>query len=77
MRHYHALSEEIYFILEGIGELEIDRETRTVGPGDAALIPPGSWHTLAATTPLRLLCSLRARRIRTPNVLRLDEWRLD
>ena len=40
----------------GSAELEIDRETRTVGPGDAALIPAGSWHTLAATTPLRLLC---------------------
>jgi mannose-6-phosphate isomerase-like protein (cupin superfamily) len=56
-RHYHALSEEIYFILEGMAELEIDRETRTVGPGDAALIPAGSWHTIAATTELRLLCA--------------------
>ncbi|HEX4520883.1 MAG TPA: cupin domain-containing protein [Gaiellaceae bacterium] len=55
-RHYHALSEEIYFILDGVAELEIDRETRTVGPGDAALIPPGSWHTIVATTELRLLC---------------------
>ncbi len=55
-RHYHALSEEIYFIVEGMAELEIDRETRTVGPGDAALIPAGSWHTITATTELRLLC---------------------
>jgi mannose-6-phosphate isomerase-like protein (cupin superfamily) len=55
-RHYHAISEEIYFILDGMAELEIDRETRTVGPGDAALIPPGSWHTVTATTELRLLC---------------------
>jgi len=31
-RHYHARSEEIYLIVEGAGELEIDGETRAVGP---------------------------------------------
>ena len=55
-RHYHALSEEIYFILEGTAELELDGETSVVIPGDAALIPAGAWHALAATTELRLLC---------------------
>jgi mannose-6-phosphate isomerase-like protein (cupin superfamily) len=48
LRHYHARSEEIYLIVEGGGELEVDGETRTVGPGDAILIPPGSRHRLAA-----------------------------
>jgi quercetin dioxygenase-like cupin family protein len=55
-RHYHALSEEIYFLLEGEGELELDGERRTLRPGDAALIPPGAWHTITAATPLRFLC---------------------
>jgi mannose-6-phosphate isomerase-like protein (cupin superfamily) len=56
-RHYHARSEEIYLIVEGIGELEIDAETREVGRGDAILIPPGSWHELTAgDTGVRLLC---------------------
>jgi mannose-6-phosphate isomerase-like protein (cupin superfamily) len=55
-RHYHALSEEIYFILEGEGELEIDGERRLVGPGDAALIPRGARHAITATMPLRFLC---------------------
>jgi mannose-6-phosphate isomerase-like protein (cupin superfamily) len=55
-RHYHAASEEIYFLLEGEGELEIDGERRQVGPGDAALIPPGSWHAITATSQLRFLC---------------------
>src|SRR5271166_1066017 len=36
-RHYHKLSEEIYFILEGRGEMEMDGEMRGVGPGDAIL----------------------------------------
>lgn len=55
-RHYHKLAEEFYFILEGRGEMEIDGETRSVGPGDAILIPPGAWHTITAREALRFLC---------------------
>jgi mannose-6-phosphate isomerase-like protein (cupin superfamily) len=55
-RHYHRLSEEFYFILEGTGRIELDGQTREVLPGDAILIPPGAWHTLTATSELRFLC---------------------
>ena len=55
-RHYHRESEEIYFLLEGEGDLEIDGETTRIGPGDAALIPPGAWHEIVAASPLRFLC---------------------
>ena len=55
-RHRHRLSEEFYFILEGRGAMEIDGERRAVGPGDAILIPPGAWHTIAAHDDLRFLC---------------------
>jgi mannose-6-phosphate isomerase-like protein (cupin superfamily) len=55
-RHYHKLSEEFYFILEGRGLIEIDGEERQVGPGDAILIPPGAWHTITAGETLRFLC---------------------
>ncbi len=55
-RHHHKLSEELYFLLEGRGEMEVDGETRVVQPGDAILIPPGAWHTITALSPLRLLC---------------------
>jgi mannose-6-phosphate isomerase-like protein (cupin superfamily) len=55
-RHYHRESEEIYFVLEGKGTLELDGESREVGPGDAALLPPGSWHQIRAATALRFLC---------------------
>ena len=55
-RHYHWLSEEFYFILEGRGTMEIDGEQREVAPGDAILIPPGCWHTITAREPLRFLC---------------------
>ncbi len=56
-RHYHRLSEEIYFLLEGGGLMEVDGEEREVGPGDAVLIPPGAWHALrAGAGGARLLC---------------------
>jgi mannose-6-phosphate isomerase-like protein (cupin superfamily) len=55
-RHYHRLTEEFYFLLEGTGTMEVDGETRDVGPGDAILIPASAWHTVRATTPLRFLC---------------------
>ena len=57
LRHYHRRSEEIYLILAGGGELEVDGDIRAVGPGDAILVPPGAWHQLAAgTVGATLLC---------------------
>ncbi|MBP6785483.1 MAG: cupin domain-containing protein [Verrucomicrobiales bacterium] len=57
-RHYHRESEEIYFILEGTGLMEINGEQRTVGPGDAILIPPGEWHQIRCPDidGIRFLC---------------------
>ena len=55
-RHYHQLSEEIYFILEGHGTMEIDGEQREVGPGDAILIPATAWHQIEALSTMRFLC---------------------
>lgn len=59
-RHYHRLSEEFYFILEGMGKMEIDGDERMVGPGDGVLIPAGAWHQITAETDgdnsLRFLC---------------------
>lgn len=56
-RHYHRASEEIYYLLEGGGTMEVDGEEREVGPGDAILIPPGAWHTIrAGAEGARFLC---------------------
>ncbi|MEI6338312.1 MAG: cupin domain-containing protein [Verrucomicrobiota bacterium] len=55
-RHYHKLSEELYFLLEGTGTMEINGETRAVGTGDAIVIPAGAWHQITAATALRFLC---------------------
>ncbi|MEM8953464.1 MAG: cupin domain-containing protein [Verrucomicrobiota bacterium] len=55
-RHYHRLTEEFYFILDGTGSMEVNGDSQPVRPGDAILIPPGAWHQITATTPLRFLC---------------------
>ena len=57
-RHYHAETEEIYYVVEGGGEMELDGERRQVGPGDAVLIPPGARHQIRAGAEgrLRFLC---------------------
>ncbi len=55
-RHYHQLSEEIYFILVGEGIMEVDGAVREVASGDAILIPPGAWHQVKAVTAIRFLC---------------------
>ena len=58
-RHYHRLSEEIYFVLKGSGDVEVDGEHRRIAVGDAVLIPSGAWHTLHnnGTSELRILCA--------------------
>ena len=56
--HYHPLTEEIYYILEGTGRMTIGEETCDVGPGDAIAIPPGAIHTITTTSnvALKFLC---------------------
>lgn len=55
-RHYHANTEEIYFVVEGAGEMDLDGSVRRVTVGDAVLIPPGARHQITAETELRFLC---------------------
>ncbi|HSH93352.1 MAG TPA: cupin domain-containing protein, partial [Roseimicrobium sp.] len=57
--HYHARTEEIYYITAGTGRIRIEGEERLVGVGDAIAIPPGQRHKLwnTGSTPLHLLCT--------------------
>lgn len=56
--HYHSQTEEIYFILEGCGQMRVGDESRLVQPGDAIAIPPGATHEITNTEreTLRFLC---------------------
>lgn len=40
--------DEVYYVLEGRGELMLQGETREVGPGDAVLTRDGHTHALRA-----------------------------
>ena len=56
--HYHAKTEEIYFITSGQGRMRIEGELAEVKNGDTIAIPPGKKHKLWNTgpVPLTLLC---------------------
>ena len=43
--HEHA-QEEVYYVLAGEGEIEIDGETRGIREGEAVYVPSGSSHNL-------------------------------
>lgn len=57
-RHHHARTEEIYAILAGTGEMEVDGDRRPVAPVDVILIPSGARHEIRAAEAgeLRFLC---------------------
>jgi mannose-6-phosphate isomerase-like protein (cupin superfamily) len=56
--HFHPRAEEIYYLLEGRGRMQIEGDVRHVGPGDAIAIPPGLRHqiTCVGNQTLRFLC---------------------
>jgi len=49
--------EEVYFVLEGTGEMCLGKERTTLSAGQAAYIPPGVFHQLTNTgqTPLKMI----------------------
>ena len=55
--HIHN-THEWYFILEGVGVVQIENEARRVAPGDLVYIPPNQRHTVYPTGPvkIRALC---------------------
>ena len=56
-RHHHADTEELYVLLAGSGEMEVEGTRREIGPGDAVLIPAGARHQIrAGDEELRFLC---------------------
>jgi mannose-6-phosphate isomerase-like protein (cupin superfamily) len=44
--HRHGKTEEIYYILQGRGRMQIDDEIHKVVAGDAIAIPPGTRHQI-------------------------------
>jgi mannose-6-phosphate isomerase-like protein (cupin superfamily) len=42
--HYHKTLTEIYYVLAGHGQMELDGELHALGPGSSVLIKPGCRH---------------------------------
>ncbi len=42
--HYHKHHTEIYYVLEGTGQIELDGERFSIKPGDSILIKPYCRH---------------------------------
>jgi mannose-6-phosphate isomerase-like protein (cupin superfamily) len=64
--HYHKRMTEIYYILEGEGQIELDGERHPVKPGDAILIKPLCRH--------RAIGRLRVLNVPVPAFDPEDEW---
>ncbi|HEX5706698.1 MAG TPA: cupin domain-containing protein [Pyrinomonadaceae bacterium] len=56
-RHFHRRTEEIYYVVAGVGLMTVAGETREVAAGDAVYIPRGAAHTLRNTgsAPMKIL----------------------
>lgn len=62
--HKHPGQEEVYYFVEGFGEMEIDDEKFTVAQGDVVLIPDGVFHRVHNTSlnPLYFVCVFDGKR---------------
>lgn len=73
--HYHPKCEEIYYLLEGQGQMRIEGEIRSVAPGDAIAIPPGTRHQITniGSETLRFLCCC-APAYEHDDTVMVDDW---
>jgi len=55
--HSHP-THEWYYVLSGVGTMQIEDAEQAVAPGDLVYIPPGSVHSLRSTDDgaIRCLC---------------------
>jgi len=47
--HTHDIAENIYYILQGTGIVELEGVRHLVGPGKVVFVPPGVEHAIANT----------------------------
>ena len=60
--HKHAVQEQVYYILEGTGLVELEHERTVVSPWTAIHIPPGVMHAIYNTG----MCDLKFVVVTTP-----------
>ena len=65
--HSHP-NEEVWHVIEGELEVTIAGETRVAGPGNAAVVPPNTYHAVRARTNGRAIVVDHPRRNRVAGV---------
>jgi mannose-6-phosphate isomerase-like protein (cupin superfamily) len=55
VRHYHRKTTELYYVLEGSGQMELNGETVEVRPGLVIGIEPGTRHRLVSAGGVRTI----------------------
>ncbi len=55
-RHRHRYETEVFTVLDGVLEVRLGRETRTLHAGESVTVPPGTVHPFAnpSTEPTRI-----------------------
>jgi mannose-6-phosphate isomerase-like protein (cupin superfamily) len=53
VRHYHRHCTEVYLILEGTGQMELNGDVVEVAPGTVVYIEPGTAHRLWSDAGVR------------------------
>lgn len=49
VRHYHKKTAEVYYVLEGVGRMELADDVVDVGPGTVVTIEPFTRHRLVSS----------------------------
>lgn len=57
--HIHPITEEIYHITSGVGQMILGENVFDIASGDTIVIVPGTKHcvTNTGTVPLKILCA--------------------
>jgi mannose-6-phosphate isomerase-like protein (cupin superfamily) len=55
VRHYHQHTDEVYYILTGTGQIELDGDWHEVRPGTTIHIPAGCRHRLTSKDGVRTI----------------------
>ncbi|WP_406059290.1 cupin domain-containing protein [Streptomyces sp. NBC_01077] len=69
--HYHALSTELFYVLDGTMEFLLGEETTSVGRGSLVVVPPGMPHAFGAAAG----CTADLLAVLTPGVDRFGYFR--
>jgi mannose-6-phosphate isomerase-like protein (cupin superfamily) len=55
LRHFHRKTAEVYYVLDGTGEMELNDEVVAIEPGTLVTIEPGTRHRLMSPGGVRTI----------------------